>query len=129
MLIWENYGIMENFKMYLGLSDLSGAFVKDELINGVKEQCLVIPIKTSGLAVSKRGRIGIELDGWKLQSMDRYGKTHLLKQHLSKDMYDRLSPEDRKRIPIIGHASPMGIQKQQPQYMPQPAYNGDEEMF
>ncbi len=124
---------MDNFKMYLSLSDLAGALVKDEQINGVKEQCLVIPIKTSGLAVSKRGRVGIELDVWKLPNMDQYGKTHIAKQHLSKDMYDRLSPEDRKRIPIIGHASPMGIQKQQPQYQPQPQPQyqprGDEEMF
>ena len=46
---------------------------------------------------------------------ERYGKTHLVKQSLSKERYDAMTDEERRELPIIGNLSPIDeTQRRQP---------------
>lgn len=73
--------------------------------SGQKKACLIIPIEEAHLFVGEKG---VYLDTLVYESKDNsYGDTHLVKQSFPKRIFEAMSEEERKQIPILGNIRPM----------------------
>lgn len=96
----------KNYKMTLCINKLQGAFVCN--LKGRKEtkRCVCIPIEDADLFEADNGSVYLNGSVFEMRE-EKYGKSHLIKQSLSKDRYDAMTEEERREIPIIGNLSPM----------------------
>lgn len=82
--------------------------------DGSKVKCLVIPIKANRLF---EGDKGTYLDITAIEIKNKVGDskdTHLLKQNLSKEVYDAMTEEQRNAMPILGNAIQWGRREAEP---------------
>lgn len=74
--------------------------------------CLVIPIEANNLYQGAKGTyldlVGFELKDKKNDSKD----THLVKQSLPKDVFEKMTDEEKKSMPILGNAIVWDYQNQ-----------------
>lgn len=83
--------------------------------DGNKVKCLIIPIKENKLF---EGEKGVYLDITAIEIKNKVGDskdTHLLKQNLSKEVYDAMPEEQRNAMPILGNAIQWGRREPEPQ--------------
>lgn len=65
-------------------------------------KCLVIPIDLNNLYQGEKG-VYLDLQGFEIKNKVNESKdTHLVKQSLPKDLYDTLSDDQKKALPVLG---------------------------
>lgn len=73
--------------------------------SGQKKACLVIPIEDAYLYAGDKG---VYLDTLVYENKDNsYGDTHLVKQSIPKKIFEAMSEEERRQIPILDNIRPM----------------------
>lgn len=84
--------------------------------DGKTFECLILPIEENNLVVGEKG-IYINLIGFELREKKADRKdTHLVKQSLPKEIYEAMSEEEKKDVPILGnHVLWSGQGEAQPQ--------------
>lgn len=82
-----------------------------------KLKCLIIPIEENMIYMGEKGAYlnitAIEIKDRSKLAADQKD-THLLKQDMPKEKYDLMSEEQRKAMPILGHAILWGRQESAP---------------
>lgn len=91
----------------IDLKKVRKSFIYEIQGKASKVKCLCIPL--TELYVGKpndKGEVSvyIDLDIIDRKDISQYGDTHLIKQKLPKAIYDSLSEDEKKSIPIIGNA-------------------------
>lgn len=91
---------MANFSIKLDLQKIQGAFVTNLQGKSATKTCICIPIEEAGLFLGKQGCY-LDLTAMELRE-PKYDDTHCVKQQVSKELYQQMTDEQRKAIPIIG---------------------------
>lgn len=82
--------------------------LKHGLVKGKTEgeTLLCIPIKVNSLFLSEKGNVYFDIVAfdYKDNSDKQYKDTHLLKQSFSKEVLAAMDEDQKKALPIIGHA-------------------------
>ena len=66
--------------------------------------CLVLPIKDNQFFIGEKG-IYLDIAGFEIKNPAEGNKdTHLLKQSFSKEVYQAMTEEEKKAVPILGNA-------------------------
>lgn len=104
---------MSNISMKVNLTQLK--HVKRTLKGESGDvECLIIPIKENDLFVGEKN-ISINLSAFKIKEKKTDSKaTHIVKQQLSKELYDLLSTEEKRSLPILGDAVYWGFVEPSP---------------
>lgn len=93
---------MSNISIKLNLLQLNAVVKKLKGKSGEIE-CLVLPLRENNFFVSEKG-IYLDLQAFELKQKKEGSKdTHLVKQSLPKEVYEQLSEEGKRAIPIIGN--------------------------
>lgn len=83
--------------------------------DGSMVDCLVIPIKPNQLYQSEKA-VYLDLIGFEFQNnIDDSKDTHLVKQSLPKEVFEKMTDEDKKKMPILGNHIVWGRQEPEPQ--------------
>jgi len=95
---------MSNITTKLNLSGLKSVITTRTNQNGDKIEGLFIPIDANNLFRGEKG-VYLDLTHMPLKEVGKDGRkdTHLVKQNLPKEVYDTLSEEEKKELPIIGN--------------------------
>ena len=81
-----------------------------------KQECLVIPIDQNNLFRGSKGAIYLDLTAFELKEQKPDSKdTHLVKQSLPKEVFEKLSDNEKKALPIFGNAIDWARVGSQPQ--------------
>lgn len=91
---------MANFSIKTDLLKLKGAFVTNIKGKTATKQCLCIPIEESGLFLGKQGCY-LNTTAIEMQN-PRFEDTHCLKVSYDKEVYERMTKEERDAQPIVG---------------------------
>ncbi len=91
---------MANYSIKVDLQKLQGAFVTNIKGRTATKHCLCIPIDESGLFLGKQGCY-LNLTAIEMQN-PQYSDTHCLKVSYDKEVYDRMTEEQRAALPIVG---------------------------
>ena len=78
---------MGNFGIKIDLLKLKNSFVTNLKGKAATKRCLVIPIDDSGVYLGEKG-VYLNLTAVEMREQ-RYGDTHVLKQSLAKEVYER----------------------------------------
>lgn len=96
---------MSNSSIKVNLLQLKGAFVTNLKGKTATKRCLVIPVDDANIYVGQKGcylnMTAIEMHN------SQYGDTHCIKQNLEKSVYDAITEEQRRAMPIIGSMRPL----------------------
>ena len=66
--------------------------------------CILIPIAQNNLFKSEKGAVYLDLQGFEYKSQKEGSKdTHLVKQSLPKEVFDKMSDDEKKAMPILGN--------------------------
>lgn len=96
---------MSNSSVKVNLLQLKGAFVTNLKGNTTTKRCLVIPVDDANLYVGQKGCY-LNMTAIEMQN-SQYGDTHCLKQNLDKAVYEAMTEEQRRAMPIIGSLRPL----------------------
>lgn len=103
---------MENYNISLNLLKLHAAVMGVKGKDGSVKQCVVIPIEDNDLYASVRESgetsVYLSLSMWQTSQTGKYGDSHYIKQHHSKQWRDA-NPE--VQTAIIGNAKPIAAFK------------------
>lgn len=91
---------MTNYSIRADLLKLHGAFITNIKGKTATKQCVCIPIEESGLFLGKQGCY-LNMTALEMQN-PQYADTHCIKVSLDKDVYERMTDEERAAHPIIG---------------------------
>lgn len=95
---------MANYSIKTDLLKLKGAFVTNIKGKTTTKRCLCIPIDGSGLFLGEKGcylnMTAIEMNN------PQYNDTHCIKQNIERSVYDAMTEEQRRAMPIIGSMRP-----------------------
>lgn len=119
---------MSNISIKLNLRQLKHEIRKFQGKNDTFD-CLVIPIKVNHLYSGEKG-VYLDLTAIEVQNKRNESKnTHLIKQNLPKDVYNKMSDDDKKKLPILGNAIDWSKQNFEPEpqnyTMPETENNDD----
>lgn len=105
---------MSNISIKLNLRQLKSHVMNMNVKNG-QVKCLVLPIAENSLFEGEKG-IYIDLQAWEIKERKPDRKqTHIIKQSYPKELFDKLSEEQKQAIPIIGDAILwLGFQEPEP---------------
>jgi len=90
---------MSKISTKINLTQLKHAVKSMKAKSGMVD-CLIIPIDSNHLVKGEKG-IYLDLIGFELKER-RDNQTHLVKQSLPKDVYEKMSEQERNDTPIIG---------------------------
>ena len=95
---------MKNFDVKINLALMNGV----KLVTSKKdnEKYVYIPLSDNYIF---EGRKGLYLDLTAYSYDGKYGESHFLKNRIPKDVYEKMSEDDKKNTPIIGSLSPLEI--------------------
>lgn len=66
--------------------------------------CILIPIAQNHFFKSEKGAVYADFQGFELKNPKEGSKdTHLVKQSLPKDVFDKMSDDEKKAMPILGN--------------------------
>jgi len=91
---------MANLGIKVNLLGVRGAFTMDIKGNNTTKKCICIPIQDAGLYEGAKGTY-LDLTAVEIKN-PQYQDSHLVKQALSKEIYNNLDDEERRNIPILG---------------------------
>ena len=95
---------MSNFSIKVNLLKVKSAFLTN--IKGAQEtkRCLVIPFDSTDLYEGEKG-IYLDLAAFEMRE-PKHAETHLIKVSLKKEIYEKMTEEERNAQPIIGGMKP-----------------------
>lgn len=93
---------MANFSVKINLFKLR----KIKFIEKDGEKYVCIPCKANSLFQGEKG-IYLEATSWQLNNSE-YGESHMVKLSVNKEIYDKLTEEQRRKLPIIGSMKELG---------------------
>lgn len=93
---------MANFSVKINLFKLR----KVKFIEKDGEKYVCIPCRANSLFQGEKG-IYLEATSWQLTNSE-YGESHLIKLSVNKEIYDKLTEEQRRKLPIIGSMKELG---------------------
>lgn len=91
---------MANYSIKTDLLKLQGAFVTNIKGKTTTKQCLCIPIDESGLFLGEKGCY-LNMTAIEMQN-PQYSDTHCIKVSHNREVYERMTDEERAAQPIIG---------------------------
>lgn len=91
---------MANYSIKTDLLKLQGAFVTNIKGKTATKKCLCIPIDESGLFLGEKGCY-LNMTAIEMQN-PQYSDTHCIKVSHDREVYERMSDEERAAQPIIG---------------------------
>lgn len=92
---------MANYVIKLDLLKLKGASVRDLQGRTETKRCVIIPVDDdNGIYVGEKGCY-LNLTAIEMQT-PRYSDTHFLKVSHDREVYERMSEEERIKQPIVG---------------------------
>ncbi len=91
---------MANYSIKADLLKLKGAFLTNLKGKTATKRCLIIPVDDAGLFVGEKG-IYLNMTGVEMRE-PKYGDSHCVKINLDREVYNAMSEEERKAIPILG---------------------------
>lgn len=101
---------MSNYSIKLDLTKIGGAFVANIQGRTARKKCLCIPIEDAHLFVGEKG---LYADFTAIEMREPHnGTTHIIKQNLPKEVFQSMTDEERRALPIIGNMSV--LQRRQP---------------
>ena len=93
---------MKNFNVKINLALMNGVKTITSKKNNEKYVC--IPLSDNYIF---EGRKGLYLDLTAYSYDGKFGESHFLKNRIPKDIYEKMSDEDKKNTTIIGSLSPL----------------------
>ena len=93
---------MKNFNVKINLALMNGVKLITSKKNNEKYVC--IPLSENYIFEGKKG-LYLDLTAYSYDG--KYGESHFLKNRIPKDIYEKMSEEDKKNTPIIGSLSPL----------------------
>ena len=106
---------MGNISTKINLRQLKNIRKTMKRKDGSEVECLIIPIEPNHLYKTEKGAyldlIGFSFDNKIEDSKD----THLVKQSLPKEVFEKMTEEEKKAIPVIGNHIVWGFQEPEPQ--------------
>lgn len=97
---------MKNFNVKINLALMNN--VKTFTSEKDNEKYVCIPLSKNYIF---EGRKGLYLDLTAYSYDGKYGESHFLKNRIPKDIYEKMSDEDKKNTTIIGSLSPLEMDK------------------
>lgn len=93
---------MKNFTVKINLALMNGV----KLVTSKKdnEKYVCIPLSDNYIFEGKKG-LYLDLTAYSYDG--KFGESHFLKNRIPKDMYEKMSEEDKKNTQIIGSLSPL----------------------
>ena len=91
---------MANFSIKTDLLKVKGAFVTNIKGKTATKRCLCIPVEDSGLFLGQKGCY-LNMTAIEMHS-PQYQDTHCIKVSYDKEIYDKMTDEEKKAQPIIG---------------------------
>lgn len=91
---------MANYSIKVDLLKVKGAFVTNIKGKTATKRCLCIPIDDSGLFLGKQGCY-LNMTAIEMQN-PKFSDTHCIKVSYDKEVYEKMTEEERKAQPIIG---------------------------
>jgi len=92
---------MSNISTKINLAALKHSVRKMKGQSGEVE-CLIIPIAANGLFKGEKG-VYLDLQGFEIKNKVNDSKdTHLVKQSLPKEIYEKQTDEEKKAMPVLG---------------------------
>lgn len=91
---------MANYSIKTDLLKLKGAFVTNIKGNTATKRCLCIPIDESGLFLGKQGCY-LNMTAIEMQN-PQYSDTHCIKVSFDREVYERMTDEEKAAQPIVG---------------------------
>jgi len=106
---------MGNISTKINLRQLKNIVKTMKRKDGSEVECLIIPIESNHLFKSEKG-VYLDLIGFGFDNKIEDSKdTHLVKQSLPKELFDKMSEEDKKSMPILGNHVVWGRSEPEPQ--------------
>lgn len=93
---------MKNFNVKINLALMNGVKTITSKKNNEKYVC--IPLSANYIF---EGRKGLYMDLTAYSYDGKFGESHFLKNRIPKDVYEKMSDEDKKNTPILGSLSPL----------------------
>lgn len=93
---------MKNFTVKINLALMNGVKTITSKKNNEKYVC--IPLSENFIF---EGRKGLYLDLTAYSYEGKFGESHFLKNRIPKDVYEKMSDEDKRNTQIIGSMSPL----------------------
>lgn len=94
-----------NYSIKLDLSKLKNVFIKDIQGTTQTKKCLCIPLEDAGLFTGTKG-IYLDLNCREIDKDKQQYNTHLIVQNFTKEIYNKMSEEEKKNLPIVGNLKP-----------------------
>lgn len=95
---------MANISIKINLKQLKHVERELKGADGSMVRCLIIPVKENNLFEGEKGTY-IDLQAMEIKNKVGDSKdTHLVKQSLDKDLYNSMSIEEQRAMPILGNA-------------------------
>ncbi len=91
---------MSNYSIKADLMKIKGAFVANIQGRTARKRCVCIPIEGSGLFLGKQGCY-LNMTAIEMQN-PKFEDTHCVKVQFDRDVYEKMSDEERRAQPIIG---------------------------
>ena len=95
---------MKNFNVKINLALMNG--VKTITSKKDNEKYVCIPLSDNYIFEGKKG-LYLDLTAYSYDG--KFGESHFLKNRIPKDIYEKMSDEDKKNTTIIGSLSPLEI--------------------
>ena len=91
---------MANYSIKIDLLKVKGAFTTNIKGKTATKLCLCIPVEDSGLFLGQKGCY-LNLTAIEMQN-PQYQDTHCVKVSHDKEVYEKMTEEERKAQPIVG---------------------------
>lgn len=91
---------MANYSISADLLKVKGAFVTNIKGKTATKRCLCIPVDDSGLFLGKKGCY-LNMTAIEMQN-PHFNDTHCIKVSYDKEVYEKMTEDERKAQPIIG---------------------------
>ena len=91
----------------INLTKLVGVLTERKGQNGMVEG-IFLPIEKNHFFKSDKGNVYLDISAWALKEPEEGKDTHIMKQSLPKEVYEAMSDEDKKAMPIIGNLKTWG---------------------
>lgn len=101
---------MSNFSTRINLATLKHS---RKILKGQSGEvdCLIIPIKENNLFIGEKG-LYLDLTHLEVKNpAEGQTDSHLVKQNLPKEIYETLSEEEKRALPILGNSKVWGSQQ------------------
>lgn len=104
---------MSNISVKVNLRQLKSAVRTMKATSG-NIQCLVIPIEQNNLVVGEKG-IYLDMTAFELKEKKADRKdTHLVKQNFTKEVFEKMTDEEKQKSPILGNLIVWGSREPEP---------------